>query len=429
VPNGLTSAEAARILIIDDEPAFARVLAAQLEARGHQVTVMADGAAAIEAYPALSPDVVVLDLAMPWLDGFAVLGSLRELDPAACVILLSGVVDVPATVRALRMGAQDVLTKPVDHELLNAAITKGLQHARLMQANQFAKAQAPDPYGFLDDSPAMRRVIRSAENLAGISAPVLITGELGTGKRFVAEMLHQLSKHADRPFVRIAGDGTGAAELLDALHGSGGTLFVQNISVMPPDFQRLLMSTLPRSEFRVIASTERDLGGDARSGKLDAELYHRLGAFPLHVPSLRSRGEAAIRALAARMIQQQRFAIGCGPTRLADEALAMLASADWPGNIRQLREVIVEAFDAAQHDEVLGASHLRDVLARSGLTGGSDHGDQHEQSLEQIEKRHIARVLAQSGGNRSEAARILQITRTTLYKKISLYELEALGTE
>lgn len=447
-----TGADEARVLLIDDDESVGRMLAGRLENSGHRVTLLTDGEAALAEYTELAPDVVVVDLWMPKLNGMQILADLQQRDPATSVILLSGNIDVPTTVRALRAGAIDVQTKPVDIDLLRAAIDRGIERSRLIRTNRVASTQIADPYGVLDDSPPMRRLLRMVENLAGSPVPVFIVGEAGTGKRIIAEMLHQLSSRSSHSFVRIMRRENRTRVLQHAFNGisldpsvlgepallgsaKGGTIFVDEVAELSLVEQHQLLALLTRvtgsesTSVRIIAATERDLAEDARTGRILGELYRRLAVLPLSVPSLRSRGQSAIRTLATRMVGAQRCSLGRGPLHIADSAMSLLISLEWPGNVSQLRSVLEEAFFVALESEELTITHLRGVIDRSGMTQPDDAMTPDDQTLECVERRHIAHVLMLTSGHRTEAARILGITRTTLYKKMYEYGLDKVGNE
>ena len=442
-----------RLLVIDDEDLFGRMLASQLETRGYQVSFMKNGADALLAYEQLSPDVVVVDLLMPGLDGVQVLAELRRQDPSATVILLSGEVDVRTTVRALRAGAEDVQTKPVDFDLLSAAIDRGIQRSRMARAHRMATARVVDPYGLLDESPLMRRVLRLVERFARSALPILVVGEPGTGKGAIAELLHQLSPGADKRYVRlpcaafgptvpanvpederIARDGINVRELI--ARAAGGTLCLEDVAELSLPAQELFVELLnaaaeervgARLAAHVVITTHRDLAQDVRSGALRVDLYDMLAMLPLPLPSLRSRGAEVICNLAARALREEHAALGRGPSRLTPKALAWLATLEWPGNVRQLHRVIAESFIGALDREALEPSDLQSALERAGLGKPTHLAANDDRSMEQVERRHIASVLSQTGGHRTEAARILGITRSTLYKKMSEYALEEVG--
>lgn len=441
------TADAGRLLIVDDEESFGRALARQFEAQGFAVWVKTDGADALLEYETIAPDVVIVDLAMPGLDGLQVLAGIRRQDTAASVIILSGAVDVRTTVRALRAGAEDVQTKPPEFSVLHAAAIRAVQRSRSLRTHRAANTQISDPYGFFDDSPAMRRVVRLVEHHAQSTPPVLIVGEAGTGKQVVAEMLHQLSSRAGRPFVRVPCGRLDERGLEAVLVGStakaggrslleqaaGGTLFFDGVTVMTAACQSLLHDVfagrtggaegMPR-DMRLVFSTSRDLSGDVESGALRADLFQRMSVLTIAIPALRSRSEDDFARLAARMMQAQRFALGRGPLRLDEASLELLRQADWPGNVRQLHHVLEEACVAALDCEVLEPMHLRGVLAREGLEDVGVSTDSPDYSLEAMERLHIARVLAASRGRRTTAAKLLGITRSTLYKKLAEYGLD-----
>ena len=446
-------ADAGRVLLIDDDESVGRMLAARLEQSGHRVTFMTDGEAALAQYAELAPDVVVVDLWMPGMDGMQLLAELQQRDPATSVILLSGDIDVPTALRAVRAGAIDVQIKPVETELLRSAIERGIERSRFIRANRVASTQIADLYGVRDDSPPMRRLLRMVENLAGSPVPVLIVGEAGTGKQIIAEMLHQLSPRSSRSFIRIVRDKNQTplqpyplsgitvdpSELGEpALHTSamGGTIFVEELAELSVVQQHQLLTLLvgmpgakENVSVRIIAATERDLTEDVRTGRILGDLHQRLALLPLTVPSLRSRGPNAIRTLAMRIVEAQRQSFGRGPLRIADSAISLLLSLEWPGNARQLRCVLEEACVVALDSEELITAHLRGIVERAEMTQSDDAMTADDQTLEFMERRHIAHVLLITSGHRTEAARMLGITRTTLYKKMYEYGLDKVGSE
>ncbi len=442
-----------RLLVIDDDAALVSMVTAQLAHHGYDAQGCSDVNDVYAVFDRVAPEGVILDLVMPRISGLEVLAELRRRDASATVILFSGDIDVPTTVRALRAGAEDVQTKPLHIDHLVAAIDRGLARTRLMRTNRVSTALVSDPYGLLDDSPAMQRVQRMVDQLARSTQPVLVIGEAGTGKRAVAEMLHQLSPRATRPFVSVSCAGHTADELERALlsslsngithHGvlemaAGGTLLLDDVGELADSTQQLLLAVLGDHadsrwpvpvDVRVIAATSRDLAEDVRRGALRAALHQRLALLPLVVPPLRHRGTEAIRTLAARFVHAHRSMHGEGPLLISDEAVRVLSGLEWPGNVRQLQSVLEEAFARALDADAIEPMHLREVLERRGLGGSGSMAAPDDMSLQAMERRHMAQVLAATSGNRSEAARVLGITRSTLYKKMNDYGLERTGLQ
>ncbi len=438
-----------QVLVIDDDDLLARLLCAQLASRGYEVSRAASAEEGLLAIDRAPPDAVVLDHGLPGISGLAVLSTLHEQGNSLAVIMLSGSIDVPTTVAALRAGAEDVLLKPANLEHLTLAIDRGIARARLVRSHRLQRTQVADPYGVLDDSPLMQRLLRSAEGLSRSLLPLLIIGEAGTGKRVVADLLHHLSPAASGPFVSVACTGHAGDELCDLLLGAGGegsgagilasaaggTLFLDDIGVLGERTQALLLQVIddrptegranggPHAATpRVIIATRRDLSSDARQGVMRMDLYQRIAVVPIVVPSLRHRGTGAVTALARRLVRTQRAELGEGPLDLAESAAALLASQEWPGNVPQLRAVLDDAFARALDAPQIAVEHVRPALER--FLGAPVAGDEGEDlSLRAVERQHIARVLAQVAGHRTRAAQLLGITRTTLYKKIEEYGL------
>lgn len=446
------------LLLVDDDPVFAEQLAEVLGKRGYTTIQAHDGPEAIEQYRRHRPELVLLDLAMPGMDGLDALGELRRLDPAAMVILLSGYADVPTTVRAIRHGVEDVLTKPVDLEHLITTIERALAKGRVIRHHRLATAQTSDLFGLLDPPPVMQRMVRLIEALSGTPSAILVTGEPGLGKSTVVQMIHRLSPWASQPFVRVRTAGRSAADLERDLFGQpgdddgdrrglveqarGGTLFLDGVSGAPLEIQPMLLALINgepmlrrgrepiATRTRVIAATSRDLAAEVRAGRFRADLWQRLSLFPVVVPPLRARGEEALRTLATRFLHAHRSDIGRGPLRLSDDAAQLLWSREWPGNVRQLHRVLELAFPFALDQEVMEPSHLQHALAETGLADAVGGDARYTgESLEAMERRHIARVLSMTGGHRTATARVLGITRTTLYKKMHEYGLGAVGRD
>ncbi len=397
---------------------------------------------------------------MPGLSGLQVLQILRARDPDATVLILTGNGDVAAAVEAMQSGAENFLTKPIDLSLLKAATDRAAEKADLKRRARFFAEQQRGNAGDLDSvgqSPRMQDLRREIELLAPGDAPILLTGETGSGKGWAAKLIHGASARRAAPFVEVNCAGLSATFLDSELFGhekgaytdakqqklglfeiaDGGTLFLDEIGDLAPELQPKLLKVLESQRFRrlggtreievnvrLVAATHHDLEEAVKGGRFRQDLFYRLAVLPVHLPPLRERGREEIIALAMRLLSDLRAKVGRGPTRFAPETLALLVQYPWPGNIRELRNMLERVLLLAAHAEELRPEHLPAEL-RAGCTVGDDARAE-DLSLEAMEKQHIARVLLLSDGNRAAAARALGVTRATLYKRLRTYGLEVL---
>jgi DNA-binding NtrC family response regulator len=446
------------ILIVDDDESVREALRRVFRARDWDIAMAFDAVSCIEQYERDRPDVVVLDHGLPGLSGLQLLEVLRERDPDATVIMLTGHADIPIAVEAMRLGAENFLTKPADPAHLDAALERAFEKSDLRRQNRFYREQRDGPLAPGADAavqtaglPALRRQIAL---LAEGTAPVLLTGETGTGKGWVAQLLHAQSRRTRAPFVEVNCAGLTATFLDAELFGhekgaftdaksqkpglfevaNGGTLFLDEIGDLSPELQPKLLKVLESQRFRrlggtreivvdvrLVAATHHDLRTAVRAGRFRDDLFYRLAVFPLHLPPLRERGRGAVLALAHHFLAELRRRLGRGPTAFSSDALAILLAHSWPGNIRELRNTIERVLLLARDEPEIRAEHLPAELrtsseAASRLSVELPDGDL---SLALAERRHIARVLARLGGNRVHAARALGIARATLYKKLN----------
>jgi DNA-binding NtrC family response regulator len=397
---------------------------------------------------------------MPGLSGLDVLALIRRRDPDASIVLLSAYSDVSSAVQAMRDGAQNFLPKPVDFDHLEAALGRAAERSYLGRRQRLVESSATQDYWpFIGECVRIREVRRRVEILAGLKSPVMLLGETGTGKGVIARLLHRLSLRADRPFVEVNCAGLSPAFLESELFGhergaftdaraekrglfevaDGGTLFLDEVGDLGLDLQPKLLKALEDQRFRrigatdertvdvrIIAATNTNLDEAVQAGRFRADLYYRLNVQPLTLPPLRERGPEEIALLAGAFVRDLQAELGRGPARLTPDAVSRLAAYDWPGNVRQLRNVLEQALPFAIGAEALGVEHLpafdelRTPVREHAATG------ELELTLEAAERRQIARVLALSGGNRSAASRLLGITRTTLYKRIREFGLEGI---
>lgn len=445
------------ILLVDDDAEIIGVLSRFFERRGWGVFRAAEARTAVELYERERPDLVLLDLNLPGsISGLRILEVIRARDPDASVIMLTGHAELANAVEAMRLGAENFLPKPVELKHLEAATDRAMEKVQLRRRNDFfleRQGQAADLVS-LGQSAAMRDIARQIEVLAGSDTTLLLLGETGTGKGYVANLLHRLSPRARAPFVEINCAGLSSTFLDSELFGHEkgaftdareqkrglfeiahtGTIFLDEIGDLAADLQPKLLKVLEGHRFRrlggtreievdvrVIAATNRDLETAVRAGRFREDLFYRLAVLPIRLPALRERGRDDITDLAVRTLLDVRKRLGRGPTAFSSEVLHRLAHYSWPGNIRELRNVLERVMLLAGHAQELLPSHFPPEIAQSDADEGGRV--EAELTLEELERRHIGRVLAYQGGNRSRAAKSLGISRATLYEKLHKYGL------
>lgn len=429
----------ARILVIDDDEALRDSLAEALDDLGHQAALAESGAAGLAALAKGGIDAVLLDLRMPGMDGLEVLARIRA-DPAAPpVAVLTAVPTASNTIEAMRLGAVDHLAKPIGRADLAQLV------ARLLPAAEAVVARAaPQSGGLIGGSAAMREVQKAIGRLVDSDASVLITGETGTGKEVVARSLHSHGRRAGRPFVALncaaipaellesqlfghaRGAFTGAvAETVGSFRAAdGGTLFLDEIGDMAPALQAKLLRVLEDHvvtplggrpvgiDVRIVCATHRDLAADVRAGRFREDLFYRIGVVPIALPPLRAR-LADIVELAEHFL-----ALASTPARqLSAEAAQRLLAHDWPGNVRELRNAM-ERVAALGRQPIVLAGELDFLRPAPQQTADSVPPGDLPGALARLERAMIERALAETGGNRSEAARRLGIHRQLLHEKL-----------
>ena len=442
------------VLLIDDDADVLRAVGDYFDRIGYEVGRAETGQAGLDAFDRLRPDVVILDLHLPDVGGLEVLERLRS--QGGSVILLTGQGDIETAVRAMQLGAEHFLTKPVDLNHLVAATARVSEKIRLMRHNALLRAREHEHEGLesLGASPAMRELGRQIELLAASErSTVLLTGESGTGKGWVARIIHHLSPRASGPFVEVNCGGLSATFLESELFGhekgaftdarerrqglfelaDRGTMFLDEIGDLAPELQPKLLKVLETKTFRrlggsreitvdvrLVAATNRDLVADVGAGRFREDLYYRLSVMPLRLPAVRERSRDDRLALLTRILAD--FAPqmpGC-PSACSAEVLDRLLSAPWPGNVREMRNVVERAMILARGATQLGVEHLPADL-RKGAGGDKRH---QPQALAEVERGHIEKTLKFHGGNRTRAALELGISRATLINKIKVYGLD-----
>jgi DNA-binding NtrC family response regulator len=443
------------VLVVDDEPLVLDIIARLFEAHGWNAVSAGDGRTGIETYERERPDLVILDLEMPGLSGVQVLQILRERDPDATVVMLTGHGDIGSAVEAMQSGAETFLVKPFESRHLTAVVERAYEKSLLRRRNRvLGQRQVQESsLATLGQSPAMRAVAREIELLAAGHAPILLTGETGCGKGWVAKLIHAASPRREAPFVSINCAGLSTAFLDTELFGhekgaftdaksqksglfevaDGGTLMLDEIGDLAPDLQPKLLTVLETQRFRrlggtreievdvrLIAATHEDLAAATRSGKFREDLYYRIAALPVRIPSLRERGSDEIAELALQLFASLRRMLGRGPREISAEALARIVRHDWPGNVRELRNALERSLLLAAGDEELEPRHLPSEL---GPRPAMEEPPSDDLSMAAVERAHITRVLAIAEGNRLRATRLLGMSRQTLYNRLREYGL------
>ena len=444
------------VLLIDDDAAVLKAIGDYFEKTGYEVFREATGQGGIEVYARQRPEVVLLDLHLPDGDGLQFLEELRRHD--AAVILLTGYGDVATAVSAMQLGAENFLAKPVDMTHLGAAVARVLDKVRLKRHNELLRARqahARVPDDVLGVSPPMRELARQVELLAESErTTVLLTGESGTGKGWVARLIHDLSPRRAEAFVDVNCAGLSATFLDSELFGhekgaftdakerkqglfeaaDRGTVFLDEIGDLTLELQPKLLKALETKTFRrlggtrelqvevrLIAATNHAIEEAVREGRFRGDLYYRLNVMALRLPSLREREREDRLALLKHFFAELRAGLPAAPAEITSEALERLLAYGWPGNIREMRNVLERALIMARGAKKVAPEHLPADLGRR-VPG--DGGRGMPASLEEVGRRHIERTLRRHGGNRTRAAAELGISRATLINKIKAFALD-----
>ena len=443
------------VLLIDDDVDVLRAIGAYFERLGYEVTRELSGEAGLATFDRLRPEVVILDLGLPGMDGMEVLEHMRQ--RGAAVILLTGQSDLETAVRAMQLGAENFLTKPVDMAHLAAATERVADKVRLKRVNEtLVMHEAPAGRGLdsLGGSGQMQELAHQVGLLAQSDrTTVLLTGESGTGKGWVARMIHDLGPRAREPFVEVNCAGLNATFLDSELFGhekgaftdakdrkqglfeiaDRGTIFLDEIGDLAPELQPKLLKVLETKTFRrlggtreltvdvrLIAATNRDLHDLVEHGRFREDLYYRLSVMPLRLPAVRDRAREDRLALITRILADLRRQLPGGPEGLTTEAVERLLQYNWPGNVREMRNVLERALILGRGTSMLSVEHLPgEFRARPG-PGDRRHTPL---SLEDLERQHIDRTLKHHAGNRTRAAMELGISRATLINKIKRYSI------
>ncbi len=450
------SNERTRILVVDDEEIVRESLGGWLEKDGYTIAVCADGPSALERIKAERWSIMIVDLKMPGMDGLQVLEEAKKLQPELAVVIMTAYATVDTAVAAMKAGAYDYLVKPFDPEELSIMMQKIVSQQMLVRENAVLRQALKQEYRFRDllsKSPAMQSVFELARTAARSNSTILVLGESGSGKEVLARAIHAESPRADGPFVAIScaaltetlleselfgherGAFTGAVARrkgkFEVAHG--GTLFLDEVGDIGPKLQLDLLRVLEERkvhrvggneaidvDVRIIAATNRDLRKAVLDGKFREDLFYRLNVIPILIPPLRNRRED-IPLLVENFVERLAVEMKRRLDGISAEAMNALMEHGWPGNVRELRNVLERGAVVASGPVIqvadLGMPAREDAPPKPGTLA----------SLEEVEKRHVAAVLAHTGGNVSQSARILGIDRVTLYNKMKKYGLRRDG--
>ncbi len=446
------------ILIVDDDERILASLSQALDSDSSEVRTAASSELALASLAEAPADVVLADLKMPGMDGMELLKLLRERSPETDVLIMTAYDDLPTVAKAMREGAADFLTKPLDLHQLRGALT------RVFEDRSVRSRAAPKRKGARDRAeagvermvgrdPAMVEIFKLIGQVAGTRTTVVIRGESGTGKELVAREIHGSSPYADQPFVAVNCTALPATLLESELFGhvkgaftdavgdrrgrfalaGRGTIFLDEIGDTPPEFQAKLLRVLQeheyyplgaerpeRAEARVIAATHRNLEEEVVLGRFREDLYYRLRVVEILVPPLRDR-MGDIPLLAEHLVGKVGAAVDRRGMKLAPESVDSLLTYPWPGNVRELENCLTRAVVTAT-SEVIRPEHLQ----FGAPAAGAELFPESLATLENVERAHIIRILEATGGHKSRSADILGISRPRLDRLIQKFDLEHL---
>jgi two-component system, NtrC family, nitrogen regulation response regulator NtrX len=447
----------ARILIVDDEESIRSSLQRLLEYKGFATLVAEDGPRALELLAEQPVDLVLLDIKMPRMDGLEVLQRIRELRADASVIMISAHGTIETAVESTKRGAFDFLEKPWDQDRLLVTVRNAVAERQLVRRNRELQRTHPGHDDMIGRSPTLQEIRDTIERVAPTDARILIVGENGTGKELVARAVHEKSRRAGEAFVEVncaaipeelieselfghvKGSFTGAIANRDGKfeQADGGTLFLDEIGDMSLAAQAKVLRVLQEGKLekvggaetravdvRVIAATNKDLVEEAQRGRFRADLYYRLNVVPIYVPPLRDRRED-VPLLVDYFLARVALSLGQRPKTIAADALDVLKRHAWPGNVRELRNLVERMVILSRGDRITTADILleRSPAARSAQDDLFTHST-FQAFKEDAERRFLERKLVENDGNVSKTARVLEMQRSNLYKKIEKYGLD-----
>ncbi|MGA1869090.1 MAG: sigma-54-dependent transcriptional regulator [bacterium] len=448
------------ILIVDDEPNFLKLLASTLTDEGYRVKTTQDPIEALAMAEKELFDLIITDLAMHGLDGLDLMEKINTYYPGLPVIIITGVGTIELAVESIKKGAYDFITKPFELEKISVTIKKALEHGALCRelTNLRKEVQSKYQFNVIGQSKPMAQIFSLIQQVADTTATIIIQGESGTGKEVLAKAIHYQSSRRKYPFSpidcgalseslleselfgHVKGAFTGAYRARPGLFeaAKGGTVFLDELQDMPTGTQSKLLRVLQEKEVRpvgsdqinkidvrIIAASNIDLKEAVRRGKFREDLYYRLAIVPFTLPPLRDRVED-IPLLVSHFLDKFNKSTGKNIRGVSKEALIILMEHSWPGNIRELENVIERAVLIAQGDQIIPHNLFIDKPLYSSTAHHHPlkEGQTLLETVEHSEKLHIQQALKKEKGNRSKAAKSLGISRRTLYDKIEKYNID-----
>lgn len=441
-----------KILVVDDEEIVRQSLFAWFREDGYEVDMAENADAALKLFEKGKYSLILLDIKMPGMSGMDLLIKLKEFDPDAIIILITAYASVSSAVKALKSGAYDYITKPIDPDELSHIVEKALYQKNLENENVKLKESIDEitkPGNLIGESHQMKEIYSLINTVAQTDTTVLILGESGTGKELVAKAIHLNSKRKYFPLVTVNCGALPESLLESELFGhekgaftgahyrrkgkfemaNGGTIFLDEIGTVSnkvqvellrvietKQFTRVGGSETISSDFRVIAATNENLEELVKEGRFREDLYYRLNVFTIHIPPLRERIED-IPLLANYFLKKFTTSMNKKITGISDEAMRFMLKYRWPGNVRELENAIERAVVVCRNEKI----QLDDLPFR--ISSNSLYNEAEDKSLSEAEKRHIALVLQENNWNISKSAEDLKIDRVTLYNKIKKYGL------
>ncbi len=441
-----------RVLLVDDDPLVREALSRSFDTSQYVIATAADGASALTVAAAFNPEVILLDLTLPDAEGLDLISPFHELDELAGIVVLTATTDIATVVRAMQLGADNFLTKPTNTATIHEVLARTLERCRRDRRNRALLVRTGKDEGpqLIGSSRAMARVNELIAQVADTDATVLLEGESGTGKGIAADRIHRLSNRTHGPFLDMNCAALSSTLLESELFGyekgaftdattakaglleiaSGGTVFLDEIGEMPIEVQSRLLKVLEDRRFRrlgglrdlstnvrLVTASNRDLKSMVRDGQFRKDLFYRLNVFAIPIPPLRARSEDILE-LAHHFLGELNRSMNTEVSGIDPAAADMLTGYTWPGNARELRNVIERAVILARREQIKALHLPADLRNPVRLSSGAEL-----KRLAAIERDHIILVLEATGGNIRRSAKILDISRTTLYNKIRNFEI------